>query len=60
MSPIEVPASSVMSNGALALATVFDISKFEGSNKTFQRVRIPFDEYCRWVDEFYSGKWEDA
>ncbi|AEI82820.1 partitioning protein ParA (plasmid) [Cupriavidus necator N-1] len=60
MSPIEVPASSVMSNGALALATVFDISKFEGSNKTFQRVRIPFDEYCRWVDEFYAGKWEDA
>lgn len=58
LSPIEVPASSVMSNGALALATVFDIGKFEGSNKTFQRIKLPLEEYCRWVDNFYAEKWE--
>lgn len=58
LSPIEVPASSVMSNGAIALATVFDITKFEGNQKTLQRVRAPLEEYCRWVDEFYTAKWE--
>lgn len=60
LSNIEVPESSAMSNGLLALQTVFDISKWEGSNKTLKRVREPFEQYCKWVDDFYSAKWEAA
>ncbi|EIN00006.1 partitioning protein [Paraburkholderia hospita] len=60
LSSIEVPASSAMSSGALRISTVFDISKWDGSMKTLERVREPLDEYCRWLDNFYSEKWEVA
>jgi chromosome partitioning protein len=46
-----------MSNGALALSTVFDISKADGVAKTVQRVRQPLMEYCRWLDDLYVEKW---
>jgi chromosome partitioning protein len=47
----EVPVSSVMSIGALAFYWMFDIGKWEGSAKTFNRIREPPQEYARWVDE---------
>lgn len=53
---IEVPASSVMSNGALAIQTVFDISKWDGGNRTLQRIRAPLEEYCAWIDTFYDTR----
>ncbi|RZF26092.1 ParA family protein [Paraburkholderia sp. UYCP14C] len=56
MSQTEVPASSVMSTGAVGLSTVFDVSKWEGGNKTLARVKDPLEEYCRWLDEFYIAK----
>ncbi len=60
LNTVEVPASSVMSNGALALSTVFDISKADGVAKTVQRVRQPLMEYCRWLDDLYVEKWRLA
>jgi chromosome partitioning protein len=60
LNPVEIPASSVMSNGALALSTVFDISKADGVAKTVQRVRQPLMEYCRWLDDLYVEKWRLA
>jgi len=56
----EIPASSVMSNGALALSTVFDLSKSDGVSKTVQRVRQPLVEYCRWIDNMYVDEWSLA
>jgi chromosome partitioning protein len=55
-SQTEIPASSVMSTGAVGLSTVFDVSKWEGSNKTLARIREPLEEYCRWLDNFYVAK----
>ncbi|MCC8397475.1 AAA family ATPase [Paraburkholderia sp. MMS20-SJTR3] len=60
MSQTEVPASSVMSTGAVGLSTVFDVSKWEGGNKTLARIREPLEEYCRWMDDFYANKWGTA
>jgi chromosome partitioning protein len=57
---IEVPASSVMSTGALAFSTVFDISSTHSAAKSLQRVRQPLIDYCRWIDEIYSEKWRNA
>jgi chromosome partitioning protein len=56
----EIPASSVMSNGALALSTVFDLSKSDGVSKTVQRVRQPLTDYCRWIDGMYVDEWSLA
>jgi len=57
---IEVPASSVMSTGALAFSTVFDVSSTHSAAKSLQRVRQPLVDYCRWVDEIYAEKWRNA
>ena len=54
---IEVPASSVMSTGALAFSTVFDVSSTQSAAKSLQRVRQPIVDYCRWLDELYVEKW---
>ncbi|WP_028212867.1 ParA family protein [Paraburkholderia mimosarum] len=57
---IEVPASSVMSTGALAFSTVFDVSSSHSAAKALQRVRQPLIDYCRWLDEIYEEKWRTA
>ena len=58
--PIEVPASSVMSTGALAFSTVFDVSSSHSAAKSLQRVKQPLVDYCRWLDEIYAEKWRKA
>ncbi len=57
LSVIEIPSSSAMSNGALALATVFDIGRNDVGAKTLQRVRQPLEDYCKWLDDQYTVKW---
>lgn len=55
---IEIPASSVMSNGALAVSTVFDIGKWDGDRRTLGRIREPLEAYCKWIDDHYVGVWQ--
>jgi chromosome partitioning protein len=59
-SDIEVPLSTAMSNGALIQSTVFDMTKNDSDKKTLQRVRVPYEQYCAWLDNFYVAKWEAA
>ncbi|BDB30446.1 MULTISPECIES: ParA family protein [Cupriavidus] len=60
LAPFEVPASSVMSSGALAFTTVFDISSSHSQAKSLQRVRQPLVDYCRWVDDMFVKQWRPA
>jgi chromosome partitioning protein len=53
----EVPASSVMSNGALAFSTVFDLSRSDAVAKTLARVKQPLLDYCQWIDDQYVAQW---
>lgn len=53
----EIPASSVMSNGALAFSTVFDLSRSDGVMKTLARVKQPLMDYCKWIDDQYVAQW---
>lgn len=53
----EIPASSVMSNGALAFSTVFDLSRSDGVTKTLARVKQPLIDYCKWIDDQYVTQW---
>jgi chromosome partitioning protein len=54
---IEIPASSVMSNGALAFSTVFDLSRADTVAKTLARVKQPLMDYCKWIDDQYVAQW---
>jgi chromosome partitioning protein len=53
----EIPASSVMSNGALAFSTVFDLSRSDGVAKTLARVKQPLTDYCKWIDDQFVAQW---
>lgn len=56
---IEIPSSSAMSSAALVFSTVFDLDKGDANSKTLQRVKGPFVEFCRWIDDQYVPKWEE-
>lgn len=60
LSQFEVPASSVMSSGALAFTTVFDISSSHSQAKSLARVRQPLVDYCQWVDDMFVQQWRPA
>ncbi|KVE39987.1 ParA family protein [Burkholderia sp. TSV86] len=57
LSTTEIPASSVMSNGALALSTVFDLSRSDGVAKTLARVKQPLMDHCKWIDDQSVARW---
>jgi chromosome partitioning protein len=58
--PIEIPASSVVGSEALEFATIFDVEGWTGSKKTLDRVRDPFEAFCRQVDEEFIAKWSKS
>jgi chromosome partitioning protein len=60
LSQYEVPASSVMSSGALAFTTVFDVSSTHSQAKSLARVRQPLADYCAWVDDQFVKQWRPA
>ncbi len=55
--PVEIPMSSVVGSEALEFATIYDIESWSGSKKTLDRIREPFDQFCRLVDDEFSMKW---
>lgn len=58
--PIEIPASSVVGSEALEFATIYDIESWAGSKKTLDRIRDPFDAFCRLVDDEFVAKWSKS
>lgn len=46
----ELPLSSAVSVGGTTLATVYDIQKYVGAAKTYQRARMAFDNLADQVD----------
>jgi chromosome partitioning protein len=58
--PIEIPASSVVGSEALEFATIYDIESWAGSKRTLDRIRDPFDAFCRLVDDEFVTKWSKS
>lgn len=46
----DLPLSSAVSVGGTTLATVYDIQKYVGAAKTYQRARTAFDHLANYVD----------
>ena len=46
----ELPLSSAVSVGGTTLATVYDIQKYVGSKKTYERARVAFDALAAQID----------
>lgn len=50
MVPVEVPMSAAVSSAGSALETVYDISRYVGSAKTYARARLAFDAVADHIE----------
>lgn len=55
--PIEIPATTVTTTASMEFGTVYDISKYEGSNKTYQRAREAYDRFAEMIDQQLMALW---
>jgi chromosome partitioning protein len=55
--PVEIPESSVVGSEALEFSTIFDVESWSGSKRTLDRIRDPFETFCRLVDDEFVAKW---
>ena len=49
--PVEIPRSQVSSVGAVQFGTVYDIARYEGSSKTYAKVRSAYDNFVEMIDQ---------
>ncbi|MBK4738648.1 ParA family protein [Noviherbaspirillum pedocola] len=55
--PMEIPETTVTKSAAAEFGTVYDISKYEGSLKTYQRAREGYDRLVETIDMQLVALW---
>lgn len=55
--PVEIPTTTVTSSASTEFGTVYDISKYDGSNKTYQRAREAYDRFAEMIDQEIFALW---
>jgi chromosome partitioning protein len=55
--PIEIPTTTVTQSAAAEFGTVYDIAKYEGSLKTYQRAREAYDRLAEIIDQQLQTLW---
>lgn len=55
--PVEIPFSSVIGTTATGFGTVYDVSKWEGGAKTYNRIRDAFDQFVEIIDNKFVRSW---
>jgi len=55
--PVEIPKTAVTSASSAEFGTVYDISKYDGSLKTYKRARDAYDRVSDLVEQSVQGSW---
>lgn len=55
--PVEIPTTAVTQTAAAEFGTVYDISKYQGSLKTYQRAREAYDRFAEIIDQQLVALW---
>lgn len=55
--PVEIPKTAVTSATAAEFGTVYDLTRYEGSQKTYKRARDAYDRLVELVEESALGCW---
>jgi chromosome partitioning protein len=55
--PIEIPTTTVTQVASTEFGTVYDISKYDGSQKTYQRAREAYDRFAEMIDQEIFALW---
>lgn len=58
--PVVIPATAVASYAAAKFGTVYDIDRYEGSQKTYQRARQAYDQFCELIEQSIVASWNEA
>lgn len=56
--PVEIPTTAVTQTAAAEFGTVYDISRYQGSLKTYQRAREAYDRFAELIDQQLVGLWQ--
>jgi len=56
--PVEIPKTSVISRSALDFSTVYDITKYAGSLKTYERARTAYDKFVGFIEGEINDVWK--
>jgi chromosome partitioning protein len=56
--PVEIPKTAVTGVAAAEFGTVYDVSRYDGSQKTFKRARDAYDTFVRHINASVRGVWE--
>ena len=54
---VEIPNTTVVGTTSAAFSSVYDVTKWEGSNKTYQRARQAYDGFVDQINEKLAAKW---
>lgn len=55
--PVEIPKTNVTTTSAAEFRTVYDLSKYEGSYKTYERAREAYDRFVELTEESIAQAW---
>lgn len=55
--PVEIPKTNVTTTSAAEFKTVYDLSKYEGSYKTYERAREAYDRFVELTAEVIAQAW---
>lgn len=56
--PVEIPKTTVTSASSAEFGTVYDISKYDGSLKTYKRARDAYDRFVELVEQSVLAAWD--
>mgnify|MGYP003342858489 CR=1 FL=1 len=56
--PVEIPKTSVANVSAAQFGTVYDVSKYAGSRKTYLRAREAYDRVVELIERSIIGCWQ--
>ena len=55
--PVEIPKTVVTSTSSAEFATVYDISRYDGSARTYKRAREAYDSLVAYVERLVHAVW---
>lgn len=55
--PVEIPTTTVTQSASAEFGTVYDISRYEGSLRTYQRAREAYDRFAELIDQQLVALW---
>ncbi len=58
--PVEIPTTTVTQSASAEFGTVYDISRYEGSLRTYQRAREAYDRFSELIDQQIVALWTAA